>query len=127
MSVSKSQRGWCHFRNEHEVLRLHEGGAGETTMKMRFDVATQSCGLGFLLFPSLLSAFHGVCFLLRFSLHAGLASIAEATGILHSFLAQQKAGPCFPFPSIPLKGPEIPSEPASHHRSPRNPALWPGR
>lgn len=97
------------------------------TMKMRLDLATQSYGLGFFFFPSLRSAFHGVCVLLRFSLHVGLASVAETTGILHSFLAQQKAGQYFPFPSIPLKGPEIPSEPASHHRSPLNQALWPGR
>lgn len=86
------------------------GGAGVTTKKMRFDLATQSCGLGFLFFPSLLAALRGVCFTLRVSLRVGLASVAETTGILHSFLAQEKAGQYFPFPSIPRKGPEIPSD-----------------
>lgn len=39
-----------------------------TTKKMRFHPATQNCDLGLLFFPSLLSASHGVSFILSFSL-----------------------------------------------------------
>lgn len=76
-----------------------------TAKKMRFDPATQNYGLGCLFFPSLLSAFHGVCFIPRFSLHVSLASVTDTACIFHSFLAQEKEGQYFPFPSIPIKGP----------------------
>lgn len=39
------------------------------TQKLRFDPAAPNCGPGFLFFPSLLSASHGVRVILRFSLH----------------------------------------------------------
>lgn len=62
---------------------------------MRFDPATQNYDLEFLFFPSLLPAFHRVCFILRLPLHV-TTSVAETTCILCSFVAQRKEGVCFP-------------------------------